>query len=189
MKYLLKRFYFNYKEFQFRNLYAFYANKRQTPVTKVSKFGVKNDNVIGALESTISNVLFRTGMFISPHSVRYAIAHKQVFLNDGLIRSTKIMLKDGDIVTFSSDDLKKKFLAVFLRRIAQHVYYTPKGKKYRFAKSILARLIVPMGNSRYLLLLPKLCAVQFVEKPKVHQVYYPFPLNLLEFNAHYKGLS
>lgn len=196
-KYLLKRFYFNYKEYQFRRLYRnkiniklpFYKSQRDSRFYK--KTDLRNNKFIGTLESTVSNILLRSGFFKTPHEVRQAMAHNEITVDGVLVKSLHAKLRVGQHLSFAPALKKhyKLFLTAWLTthaRKRKKLFKKRKLKKMSF--SPICRFISPIGNSRYLVLNPRNVSMTLLYKPQVQQVYFPFSFDIKDLNAHYKNL-
>jgi ribosomal protein S4 len=55
-------------------------------------------NFVNLLESRLDVCLFRTGLFVSPVSLRQFILHKNIYLNGRVINKPGILLKKNDLV-------------------------------------------------------------------------------------------
>lgn len=197
-KYLLKRYYFNYKEYQFRRLYRNKINKhlpfvrrKQIVRRKLKKVDIKNNHLIGTLETSISNILLRSGFFKTPHEVRHAIAHREITINGKTVKAPQAKLKIGQHLSFVAS-LKKHYKMFFISWLLKYArkrkFQFKKQQKKKLAFSPLCRFISPIGNSRYLVLNPLNMSMVLLYKPQVKQVYFPFKFDLKDLKAHYKNL-
>lgn len=65
---------------------------------KAGKGNPRYLNFINLLESRLDVCLFRTGLFVSPVSLRQFILHKNIYLNGRVINKPGILLKKNDLV-------------------------------------------------------------------------------------------
>ena len=65
---------------------------------KASKGNPRYLNFINLFESRLDVCLFRTGLFVSPVSLRQFILHKNIYLNGRVINKPGVLLKKNDLV-------------------------------------------------------------------------------------------
>jgi small subunit ribosomal protein S4 len=110
----LKNYYLTLSEYKIKQ---YIKKSRYLPFFKI-KFRAKplriEDKFVSLLESRIENILQRTGL-VSVHGIKQLLSHRKILLNGKVVTRGSVDVSPGDIVSFKSVELKKRFLYRLLK--------------------------------------------------------------------------
>jgi len=117
---------FRYKELLLskRRLYLFFSLKSKLKSLKTNITNQTSIKFLNKLETRLDILLWRIGIFSSPAISRFYINHKFINLNDKNININAMLLKQGDILSFS--DLVKKNIKIEMSQLKTIQTYNKK---------------------------------------------------------------
>ena len=99
-------------------------NQLKTLASKKQKYSGQAEDFLFNLNSRLDTVVYRTRLFPSVSSLNQFILHEGLFVNDKMVFTGNVQLKEGDVVQFNPKKLKlyKSYFNKFynLREGAHH---------------------------------------------------------------------